>query len=171
MANVDRELHDWISQFASGEHDIAWLLCERHADDRGRLALRYEDAAGHEDQLTYHDLADLSARYATRLAAAGVGRGDRVATLLPKCPELPIVALGLWRLGAVHVPLFTAFGPDAIGFRLDNAGVEVVITDTRNCPRLPRRARPRRYSSTICASNSPVSSRWPAMPDWRPTIC
>jgi acetyl-CoA synthetase len=47
-----------------------------------------------------------------------------------------IAGLGLWRLGAVHVPLFTAFGPDAIGFRLDNAGATVVITDYHNSGKL-----------------------------------
>jgi acetyl-CoA synthetase len=70
-----------------------------------------------------------------------VGRGDHVATLLPKCPELLIAAVGLWRLGAVHVPLFTAFGPDAISFRLDDASARVVITDTRNSGKLPKATR------------------------------
>ncbi len=132
MVDVQADLRTWITRFATGDHDIANLLCERHAEDPRRLALRYEDADGHEEQLTYRELADLSARFASRLAAAGVGRGDRVATLLPKCPELLIAAVGLWRLGAVHVPLFTAFGPDAIGFRLDDASARVVITDARN---------------------------------------
>ncbi len=137
MVDVQAELRTWITRFATGDHDIANLLCERHAEDPRRLALRYEDADGHEEQLTYRELADLSARFASRLAAAGVGRGDRVATLLPKCPELLIAAVGLWRLGAVHVPLFTAFGPDAIGFRLDDASARVVITDARNSGKLP----------------------------------
>ena len=95
MVDVQAELRTWITRFATGDHDIANLLCERHAEDSGRLALRYEDADGHEEQLTYRELADLSARFASRLAAAGVGRGDRVATLLPRCPELLIVAVGL----------------------------------------------------------------------------
>jgi acetyl-CoA synthetase len=141
MVDVQVELRTWITQFATGDHDIANVLCERHAEDPRRLALRYEDAEGHDEQLTYRELADLSARFASRLAAAGVGRGDRVATLLPKCPELLIAAVGLWRLGAVHVPLFTAFGPDAIGFRLDDASACVVITDTRNSGKLPKATR------------------------------
>ena len=141
MLDVQAELRVWIARFTTGEHDIAELLCERHAEDPAHLALRYEDAAGYERQLTYRELADLSARFATRLAAAGVGRGDRVATLLPKCPELLIAAVGLWRLGAVHVPLFTAFEPDAIGFRLEDSSARVVITDSRNSGKLPQGTR------------------------------
>ena len=132
MTDVQTELCNWIEQFGSGEHSLAELLCDRHAEDASRLALRYEDAAGCAEQLTYGELADQSARLAARLAAAGIGRGDRVATLLPKRPELLIATVGLWRLGAVHVPLFTAFGPDAIAYRLDNAEVRVVITDAAN---------------------------------------
>src|ERR687886_3092473 len=137
MTDVDTEVRELTAQFVAPELSLAALLCDRHAEDRERLALRYEDAAGHQEQLTYHELADLSARFASRLAAAGVGRGDRVATLLPKRPELLVAPVGLWRLGAVHVPLFTAFGPEAVGFRLDNAGAGLVVTDAANRARVP----------------------------------
>src|SRR5919201_1230878 len=137
MIDVEAEGRGLTEQFGVAELDLAWLLCDRHAADATRLALRYEDAGGHTEQLSYRELADLSARFATRLAAAGIRKGDRVATLLPKRPELLVATLGLWRLGAVHVPLFTAFGPEAVGFRLDNAGARLVITDTANRARVP----------------------------------
>jgi hypothetical protein len=44
MGDVQADLRTWIAQFATGDHDIAKLLCERHAEDPRRLALRYEDA-------------------------------------------------------------------------------------------------------------------------------
>ncbi|MCB0029025.1 MAG: AMP-binding protein, partial [Anaerolineales bacterium] len=40
----------------------------------------------------------------------------------PRSPELVIATLGLWRLGAVHVPLFTAFGLQAIKYRVEHCG-------------------------------------------------
>src|SRR5919198_4467808 len=126
MNDVETEVRALTDQFAAPERNLGWLLCDRHAQDPNRLALRYEDAGGHTEQLTYGELADLSARFPGRLAAAGIRKGDRVATLLPKRPELLIATLGLWRLGAVHVPLFTAFGPEAVGFRLTNSGASLV---------------------------------------------
>jgi len=39
MVDVQVELRTWITQFATGDHDMANLLCERHADDPRRLAL------------------------------------------------------------------------------------------------------------------------------------
>jgi acetyl-CoA synthetase len=141
MTDVDTEVRELTAQFDAPELNLAWLLCDRHAEDPERLALRYEDAAGHQEQLTYRELADLSARFASRLAAAGVGRGDRVATLLPKRPELLVATVGLWRLGAVHVPLFTAFGPEAVSYRLDNAGARLLVTDAANRARVPEDTR------------------------------
>jgi acetyl-CoA synthetase len=38
--------------------------------------------------------------------------------------------VAIWRLGAVHVPLFTAFGPEAARYRIAHCGARLVITDT-----------------------------------------
>jgi acetyl-CoA synthetase len=85
---------------------------------------------------SFREMRDRSARFAGVLRSLGVGRGDRVATLLPKSPELMIATLGLWRLGAVHVPLFTAFGPHAIAFRTGHSATRVIVTDLANRPKL-----------------------------------
>jgi acetyl-CoA synthetase len=90
------------------------------------------DAAGKQESLTFADLRDRSAQFAGVLRDLGVRTNDRVATLLPRTPELLIAMLAIWRIGAVHVPLFTAFGPDAIAYRLDHSGARVLVTDTAN---------------------------------------
>jgi acetyl-CoA synthetase len=59
----------------------------------------------------------------------GVGEGDRVATLMGKSAELVVAMLAIWRLGAVQVPLFTAFAPAAIAARTIGNGTKVVIAD------------------------------------------
>ncbi len=71
----------------------------------------------------------MSARFAARLADLGVGPGDAVATLMGKSADLVVALLGIWRRGAVHVPLFTAFAPPAIAFRLAGSGAKVVVAD------------------------------------------
>jgi acetyl-CoA synthetase len=126
----------WLEAYGGPRVAVAELLCDRHAADPNRLALRYEEAAGRASELTFGDLRDRSARFAGALRELGVGPGDRVATLLPKTPEFLIAVLGIWRLGAVHVPLFTAFGPQAIDYRIGHSGARVVITDANNRPKL-----------------------------------
>src|SRR5205823_5749857 len=98
------------------------------------------------------ELRDRSSRFAGVLASLGVARGDRVATLLPRSPELVIATLALWRLGAVHVPLFTAFGPQAVAYRLEHSRAKVVVTDGANRPKLE----PRDFELGVVTVESPA---------------
>jgi acetyl-CoA synthetase len=109
--------------------------CDRHALP-GRIALFWEGRDGSDATWTYRDLQDRAARFANFLLAQGVGKGDKVAGLLPRTAELLIVVLATWRIGAVCQPLFTAFGPKAIEHRLGNSGARVVVTDAVNRPKL-----------------------------------
>lgn len=51
-------------------------------------------------RLSYRKLLDHTDRFATALAARGVGPGDRIAVALPNCPHLVITLFAAWRLGA-----------------------------------------------------------------------
>lgn len=52
---------------------------------------------------TYRQLLDQVDRFASALAALGVGRGDRVGVVLPNCPQHVIAVCAAFRLGAVVV--------------------------------------------------------------------
>lgn len=93
-------------------------------------ALYWVGIDGATEVLTYTDLEHESARVAHALQSLGTDRGDPVATLVPRVPELYPMVLGIWRMGAVYLPLFTAFGPNAIQQRAGDAGVTTVITTT-----------------------------------------
>ncbi|MBA3474129.1 MAG: AMP-binding protein [Rubrobacter sp.] len=128
-ASHDAQVREWLSAYSGESVTVAELLCDRFAGDGEKVALYYEDGEGREEELTFARLRELSALFAGVLRELGVDKGDRVATLLPKSPELMIALLGIWRLGAVHVPLFTALGPDAVGYRLDDSGAKAVVTN------------------------------------------
>lgn len=104
--------------------------CDRHPPDR--LALIFEDREGTTRTFTFGDLRDGAARFAAFLSAQGIGRGDCVAGMLPRRPELVVTILGAWRVGAVYQPLFTAFGPKAIEHRVKTAGTRLIVTDQAN---------------------------------------
>ena len=62
-------------------------------------------------ELTFRDLKERSDAVATSLAAMGIAKGDRVAIMLPNCPQYIIAAFAILRLGAVIVnvnPSYTA---------------------------------------------------------------
>nr|WP_295710757.1 AMP-binding protein [uncultured Halomonas sp.] len=108
--------------------------CGRHVRaGRGDVqALVQEDTNGDVHSLTYAELDEQSAKLAGWFQAQGLGQGDRVACMLPRTPQLLIAVLATWRLGAVYQPLFTAFGPDAVDYRLGRADTKLVITDQAN---------------------------------------
>jgi len=110
------------------------LLCTRHPANAIAFTLVEPDLSSRD--LTYGELAAASARFAAGLAAHGIAAGDRVATLMGKSAELVVALLGIWRLGAVHVPLFTAFAPQAIALRITGNGTTAIVVDPDQRPKL-----------------------------------
>ena len=72
------------------EFNIAAAVCGRHAGDRARLAMYWEDETGATAALTFWDLQQQANRLSNALAALGVRRGDAVAIILPQRPETAI---------------------------------------------------------------------------------
>ena len=80
--------------------------------------------------LSNADLVRLSDRFAAALVTAGVQRGDRVALVLPNCPQFVVAELGAWKAGATVLPLNPLYtGPELIE-PLRTAGVKVVVALT-----------------------------------------
>jgi len=117
-----------LAIYAGPEVSVAALLCDR--SDPARVAYRIIGSDLSVQPLSYGDLRAESERFAAALADLGVRAGDRVATLMGKSREYLITLMGIWRLGAVHVPLFTAFAPPAIAFRLIGSQAKVVVCDS-----------------------------------------
>jgi acetyl-CoA synthetase len=116
-------------------YNIARDVCDKH--DRGRLAMVWEDWQGSERRVSFGELHDLSCRFANVLAASGVERGDRVATLLPSLPETAAVFLGTYRAGAILLSMSVLYGDEGIEHRLRDSGAKVVVTDAANRDRIP----------------------------------
>ncbi|KQV93441.1 AMP-binding protein [Streptomyces sp. Root369] len=125
--NAADRVTELTATFTAPSLNVAWLLCDQHSADR--VAFTVVDAAGESSALSYGELAANSHRCARALQVLGVGPGDRVATLMGKSTDLVTVIVAIWRLGAVYVPLFTAFAPQAIALRLEGSGAHVVVVD------------------------------------------
>jgi crotonobetaine/carnitine-CoA ligase len=95
---------------------------ERHSD---RPLLRFGDL-----ERSFAQVRDAVATAAGTLAAAGIGRGDRVAMMCENRIELLDLMLGCAWLGAVAVPLNTALRGDQLHHQLVNSGARVLAIDT-----------------------------------------
>ncbi|MBB1021534.1 AMP-binding protein [Dietzia sp. E1] len=105
----------------------AEFLCDRHDPDAVAFTVIDPDLSGRD--ITYGELRTESEKVAAALAALGVSEGDRVATLMSKSADLVFTLMGIWRLGAVHMPLFTAFAWPAIEMRITGGDAEVIVSD------------------------------------------
>ena len=86
--------------------------------------------------VSFGELSESSNRLANVLSAAGAVPGDRVAIVLSQRPETAIAHIAAYKLGAIAVPLSTAFGPDALDVRLRDAAPRVVLGESESLERV-----------------------------------
>ena len=127
------EYFDWNP---GEKFNIAHEAVDRYADKPDKKALICIRESGGCEEITFGELKKLTAQFANLLRGLGIERGDRVARLLPRIPETYIDFLGTWKAGAVDVPLYTAFGPEAIAFRIKDSGAKLIVTDAENREKL-----------------------------------
>ncbi|MED5547593.1 MAG: AMP-binding protein [Pseudomonadota bacterium] len=126
------------------EHfNIAHEAILRHADGSGRAAVRVAHADGTNEILSFDALASGAARFAHWLDANGVRKGDRIAFMLE--PSLPfyVCLFGAMLHGAISVPLFTLFGPDALRLRVEDCTPAILLTNAEKAPMARTIAGPR----------------------------
>lgn len=116
--------------------NIGVACCDRHADGTAKSALIYEDEATGVATLSFDNLKRASNRIANMLRGHGVAGGERVGILLPQRPETAMAHLAVYKLGAIALPLFIQFGPEALEHRLQHSGAAALITDAENLPKI-----------------------------------
>jgi acetyl-CoA synthetase len=116
--------------YADGTLNAAYNCLDRHVEaGRGdRVAFHFEGEPGDTRTITYADLAAEVRQAANALVELGVQAGDRVAIYLPMIPEAVTAMLACARIGAPHTVVFGGFSADALASRIQDCGVEVVIT-------------------------------------------
>ena len=119
----------WATWFDGGRLNVAELCLDRHAAaDPGGPALVWEGEDGEVRRWTWAELRAEADGLALLLAEHGVGLGDRVGIFLPMVPEAVAALLGVMKVGAVFLPLFSGYGAPAVVDRLVDAGAKALIT-------------------------------------------
>jgi acetyl-CoA synthetase len=116
-------------------YNLAADVCDKHP--REKPAMVWESFDGSRRELVWGELQDLANQAAHTLAGRGVGRGDRVAVVLPPTPETAAVFFGVWKLGAILLSLSLLYGDEAIQHRLADSGAKLVVTDEASAGRFP----------------------------------
>jgi len=120
---------DW---YPGGELNIAHNTLDRHAvagsSTRNTVACIWEGEDGTIRQVTYQQLYREANQVANALEERGVGVGDTVGLYMPMVPEVISILYGIFKVGAIAVPIFSGFGVEAAATRIADAECSVLFT-------------------------------------------
>ncbi|MGH7762121.1 MAG: AMP-binding protein [Candidatus Dormibacteraceae bacterium] len=119
----------WARWWIGGRMNIVQSCLDRHRGTKSsdKLAIIWEGEPGEVRKVTYRELDQQVCKLAGVLRRLGVRRGDRVGVFMPMCPEVAISLLAIAKIGAVIIPLFSGYGPEAISSRLRDGEAKLVI--------------------------------------------
>lgn len=110
-------------------------ICRMGKGDK--LALIWEGFSGEEKRYTFNDMRQLTNSIAKFLRDdLGIKPGERVCMFLDKVPELYFGFLGVLKMGAIVQPLFSAFGPESLLTRLQDATTTAIFTQKKHLPKV-----------------------------------
>jgi long-chain acyl-CoA synthetase len=98
------------------------LLEETAARHPGLPAIRFYQA-----RLTYEEVWDQVRRCATALASLRVRKGDRVALMLPNCPQYVVAYYGTLRAGGIVAQVNPLYTPRELRHVLRSSGAETIV--------------------------------------------
>ncbi len=101
----------------------------RHADGSGRAAVRIAHADGRNEILSFDEIAAGAKRFANWLDAKGIKPGQRIAFMLEPSLAYYVSLFGAMLTGAISVPMFTLFGPDALRLRVEDCKPTLFFTN------------------------------------------
>jgi len=131
LANYDSDVPPSLEPYP--DTTLVDLLNELAANHGERTALLFKGST-----VSYRELSTASTACAAALAALGVRPGDRVALLLPNCPQFMICEFGIWKAGGVVVALNPTYSERELEQALDSMRVSVAIVLTPFYERLAR---------------------------------
>lgn len=129
------------------------------------------DLQGHK--ISYGQMIALSGQYANTLAELGVARGDRVAVQTQKCAECLWLYLACLRLGAVYLPLNSAYTAVEIAYFVGDAEPKLFVCDADRLNDLPDALSPAGLQNTMAitaAGDGSLSAKASGMPEQFRTV-
>ena len=105
------------------------LLHRRAGDDLSRLLLLFEGRS-----LSYGEFRREVHRVANALLRLGVKKGDKLALLVPNCPEFLLAVFAVAEIGAIFVPINTALAAEETGYVIDHSESSYLMTSQAFLP-------------------------------------
>ncbi|MBR1812263.1 MAG: amino acid adenylation domain-containing protein [Lachnospiraceae bacterium] len=112
--------------------DIVSMFREAAEKKPDNLAVIFKD-----EQLTYRQVDDLSECIAGYLREKGIGKGDVVSILIPRCSYMVTASLGVLKSGAAYQPLDPSYPAERLSFMMQDAGCKLLIAEELLMEKVP----------------------------------
>ncbi len=134
LAHYDRDVPATIAHRPTPLHELLPAAARRFPD-RDALVLAVH-AAGRvfTSRMGFARLADEVDRCAASLQRLGVQKGDRVAILLPNCPQFVVAFCATLRVGGIAVPFNPLYSSREIEYQLRDCGAALALVLNRFYP-------------------------------------
>ena len=141
--SIDEDIESAASVLAGGTGDadksvrapsaglnITKMCLDRWQTDemKDQEAVIWEGENSRTLTVTYEQLLRQVEEFATKLRNLDIKKGDAVGVHLPMTIETVVVLLGIGRIGAIAVPVFSGYGVEAIASRLNAVKAKLLVT-------------------------------------------
>jgi acetyl-CoA synthetase len=120
---------EWATWFVGGKTNLALQCVDTWAERTPEAtAVIWESEAGDARSWTYAQLRAQTDAIAHLLKSLGIASGDSVGVFMPMAPETVAVIMACSKIGAIWVPIFSGFGPEAVATRLADSRAKLLVT-------------------------------------------
>lgn len=100
---------------------------EKFKDDEWRQAIRWIDAYGNRQTISYKHLIEQMNQYANALTSLGLNKGDRVLIMMPRVPEAYKVYLSCLKAGLVAIACSEMLRASDLAYRMQHSEAKAVL--------------------------------------------
>ncbi|MBL4892017.1 MAG: AMP-binding protein, partial [Rhizobiaceae bacterium] len=111
--------------------------CDVHAKATPqKTALIEWNPDGEPTKYNFQDLKTSSNKLANALNRLGFSQGDRLGIILPQSLETALCHIAAYKSAGIAVPIARLFAADALAYRLNRAGVSIIVTNRDGATKL-----------------------------------
>ncbi len=115
-----------MQEYAQEERVLTDIIEDKARQNPNHVVFQFRD-----DPITLGEFNDHINKVANGFLALGIKKGDKVAIMLPNCPEFLYTWFGLNKIGAVEVPINSALKGDGLTYQITYADCVALVADTQ----------------------------------------
>jgi len=142
------------------EAPVFKMLDDSAASYPSRVAIEYETK-----RITYRELKDYADKLANALNGLGIGKGKKVAMVLPNCPQYIIGDFGILKTGATVIPCSILHKEPTLVWEISESGAETVICQVDSLDLIRQVAPKTKLKNIIITSTKDFSPEESATPE------